>query len=167
MDDFRFAERRALLRLAGGLLGAVIASPTASLARDPAAPLTTTVVIVTAKGRFPFTVEVAMTPEQRRVGLMGRSGLAPAAGMLFDYGQPGPVRMWMKDTLISLDMLFIDESGRIIYVAERTTPFSLQPVGPDEPVLAVLEVAAGTAARLGIAPGSRIEHPRFAAAAPR
>lgn len=158
--------RRSLLRLAAGLLLAA-AGLRSVAAREDGQPRTTTVVIVTGKGRFPFTVEVAMTPEQRRVGLMGRTGLPASGGMLFDYGQPGPVRMWMKDTLISLDMLFIDETGRVVHVAERTTPFSLQPLGPDQPVLAVLEVAAGTAARLGITAGSRVEHPRFAASAPR
>jgi uncharacterized membrane protein (UPF0127 family) len=129
-------------------------------AGSPAAtvePLT----VVTAKGRFPLKVEVVATPEGWQRGLMGRTALAADAGMLFDYGRPREVTMWMKNTPLSLDMVFVGADGRVVRVAERTEPYSEALIPSFQPVLAVLEVAAGTAARLGIAPGSRLEHPIF------
>jgi len=96
-------------------------------------------------------------------GLQGRRRLAADAGMLFDFGRPVPVMMWMKDTHVSLDMLFIDAEGRVVNIARGTVPFSLTPIRSAGPVRAVLEVNAGTAARLGIKPGDRVLHPLFGA----
>ncbi|MGE5505672.1 MAG: DUF192 domain-containing protein [Actinomycetota bacterium] len=111
-----------------------------------------------------FTVEVATTPDQLSQGLMFRKALAPDAGMLFDFGHEQQVAMWMKNTLIPLDMLFIASDGRIIHIAEYTVPGSLEPLGPRRPVRAVLEVNAGTANRLGIHTGDHVSHALFAGA---
>lgn len=117
--------------------------------------------IVTLRGRFPFTVELAVTAAQRRQGLQHRRFLAADHGMLFDFGHDEPVTMWMINTPIPLDMIFIDAAGRVTHVAENTTPYSLDLIPSGGPVRAVLEVAGGTAARLGIRKGSRIQHPMF------
>jgi len=118
--------------------------------------------IVTASGaRHDFRIELAVTPDQRAQGLMHRKALAPDAGMLFVYARSGDVAMWMKNTLISLDMLFISAEGEILRIAERTEPLSLATIQSGSPAKGVLEIAAGTAARLGIRPGDRILHPAF------
>ncbi|TAN46963.1 MAG: DUF192 domain-containing protein, partial [Rhodospirillales bacterium] len=103
-----------------------------------------------------FKAEIAATPNARAKGLMFRRELAPDAGMLFDFFQPQPVTMWMKNTLIPLDMLFIMDDGRIANLAERTVPGSLTPIPADEPVRFVLELNGGTAARLGLKAGDRV-----------
>lgn len=117
--------------------------------------------IVTLRGRFPFAVEMAVTPEQRSQGLQYRQVLAANAGMLFDFGETAPVAMWMLNTPIPLDMLFIDAAGWVVRVAERTTPYSLDVIESGQPVRAVLEIAGGTAERLAVRKGSRILHPLF------
>lgn len=121
--------------------------------------------IETATGRFDVAVEVADTWERRARGLQHRRTLAPDAGMLFDYKESRPVAMWMKNTRIPLDMLFIDAAGRVARLARDTEPFSLTPIPSGQPVRAVLELNAGTARRLGIGPGDRVRHPIFDAAA--
>src|ERR687884_622793 len=122
---------------------------------------TSELTIESASGRHKFHVELATTPAQREQGLMFRRGLAPDAGMLFDFRQPSPVSMWMKNTFIPLDMLFIDNQGRIINIAERAVPQSLDTVAAAAPARAVLELNGGTAARLGIRPGDRVVSPIF------
>jgi len=112
-------------------------------------------------GSHPFTVELAVTPAQLQRGLMYRPSLAEDAGMLFDMGRTQPTRFWMKNTVIPLDMIFIAEDGRIVAIVENTIPLSLDPVGPNEPVRAVLEVKGGLTARLGIKPGDLIRHSLF------
>jgi uncharacterized membrane protein (UPF0127 family) len=97
----------------------------------------------------------------RARGLMFRRSLAPDRGMLFDFARVEPVSMWMKNTYVSLDMIFIRPNGTVARVAENTEPLSTRTVSSGEPVLAVLEVVAGTAKRLGIKPGDRVEHPLF------
>jgi uncharacterized membrane protein (UPF0127 family) len=114
--------------------------------------------IVTDAGRYEFKVEVALTPEQRGQGLMFRRDMARDAGMLFDFGaSPDRASMWMKNTYIPLDMLFIRSDGRIESIAERTVPHSLEAISSRGPVRYVLELNGGTAARLGIGPGDRVE----------
>ena len=117
--------------------------------------------LTTDRGRFEFTVEMAVTWEQRRQGLMFRRELAPDAGMLFDYGTVAPVAMWMKNTLIPLDMIFIGADGQVVNIGRNTTPQSLKPVRSWGPVRAVLEVRAGTASRLGLKAGDAVRHPLF------
>ena len=105
-----------------------------------------------------FTVEIADTPETRSSGLMFRKELADDAGMLFIYPGKQKIAMWMQNTLISLDMLFLDRDGRILHMAERTTPLSTEVISSRFRVKAVLEVIAGTAERLGLRVGDRVEH---------
>lgn len=105
-----------------------------------------------------FTVEIADTPETRASGLMFRKELADDAGMLFIYPGKQKISMWMKNTLISLDMLFLDRDGTILHMSERTTPLSTQVISSRFRVKAVLEVVAGTAERLGLRMGDRVEH---------
>lgn len=119
-------------------------------------------VIAGQSGRHDFDVELAVNPDQRAQGLMYRRMMAADAGMLFDFGaRPQRASMWMKNTFIPLDMLFIAGNGRIESIVERTVPHSLETVSSRGPVRAVLELNGGTVARLGIAPGDRVEHPIF------
>ena len=106
-----------------------------------------------------FSVELALTPRQQEQGLMFRRHLDADAGMLFVYSRPAPISMWMKNTHIPLDMLFIDVSGKIVKIAERTVPMSETVIAPDGPVRGVLELNAGTASRLGLRPGDRVMSP--------
>jgi len=111
-----------------------------------------------------FTVEIADTEATRARGLMFRQRLPEDRGMLFDFGEPRTVSMWMKNTLISLDMLFIRADGTIAYIAENTVPKSLDTIGVSEPVLAVLELAGGTAKKKGIRSGDKVYHRIFSTA---
>ena len=111
-------------------------------------------------GTHRFTVEVARTPEQQAQGLMHRQSLAPDRGMLFPYEPPQNASFWMKNTLIPLDILFIREDGTVARVAENTVPLSLDPVPSLEPVAAVLEIAGGRAAELGIRAGDKVNWAR-------
>lgn len=118
--------------------------------------------IVTREGqRHAFQVEVARSEADRAQGLMFRRSMAADRGMLFDFERVEPVSMWMQNTYISLDMLFVRPDGTIARIAAHTEPLSTRTIPSGEPVLAVLELNAGTAARLGIKPGDRIEHPLF------
>jgi uncharacterized membrane protein (UPF0127 family) len=108
-----------------------------------------------------FTVEIADTDMTRERGLMFRQRLPEGHGMLFDFGEPRPVSMWMKNTYIPLDMLFIRSDGTIAYVAENTVPKSLDTIGITEPVLAVLELPAGTAKKKAIRAGDVVYHRLF------
>jgi hypothetical protein len=110
-------------------------------------------------GTHEFRVEVASEPKERAKGLMYRKTLAPDHGMLFDFGQPQQISMWMKNTHISLDMLFIDEAGVISTVAKRTTPFSERTIPSNAPVRYVLEINGGRADALGIHAGDQVSGP--------
>jgi uncharacterized protein len=149
---------RRLLLLVALLMAVFGARPlVAQLAQFPTAPLT----IITASGPHRFTVEVATTPAQMMQGLMFRQSLAPDAGMLFDYQTPSMASMWMKNTLIPLDMLFVDAKGHIVNIHERAVPGSLDAIAAAAPVRAVIELNGGTAARLAIRPGDRVVFPIF------
>lgn len=106
-------------------------------------------------------VELANDPESRRQGLMHRRQLADDAGMLFDYRRQQQVQMWMKNTWIPLDMLFIDEEGRIVHIVTNTQPHSTAIIDSGKPVRAVLEVNAGVAASHDIRRGDRVRHAIF------
>lgn len=125
------------------------------------------VTIVSGSGEHRFEVEVARTVEEQARGLMHRRELAADAGMLFDYGRPRNVAMWMRNTHVPLDMIFIGADWRITRIVERTVPFSLATVASEGPVRAVLEVNAGTASRLGIRPGDRVIHEGAGSGGPR
>lgn len=121
-----------------------------------------TLSIETADGAtHAFRVYLARTPKQHARGLMFVPELAADQGMLFAYRRPQRVSMWMKNTLIPLDMLFVRADGTIANIARRTVPGSLAAVNSSGKVRAVLEVNGGTAARLGIRPGDRVRHPLF------
>ena len=122
---------------------------------------TSELTIISATGPHRFTVEVAVTPAQMQQGLMFRRTMAADAGMLFDYKTPMVATMWMRNTFIPLDMLFVDAQGRIVNVHQRAVPQSLDVIAATGPVRAVIELNGGTAARLGIAPGDQVQHPIF------
>ncbi len=114
-------------------------------------------VIVTKDGiHHTFQVEMAMTPEQQRVGLMFRTSVPSDTGMLFDWGTPRDVPMWMENTLVPLDMVFINADGTIRAIAENTVPESLANIPSHGPVLATLELAGGTTAKLNIVVGDKV-----------
>ena len=107
----------------------------------------------------PFTVELAANDAERERGLMFRKELPEGRGMLFDFKEERPVSFWMHNTYIPLDMIFIRGDGRILSIAENTKPLSDALIPSGGPVRAVLEVIGGTARKLGIAPGDRVESP--------
>lgn len=117
--------------------------------------------VQTAKGPQKFAIELALSDAQMEQGLMFRRSLAPNAGMLFDFKAPTNVTMWMKNTLIPLDMLFLDNSGRIIDIHERAVPLSTDIIASHAPARYVVELNGGTAARLGIKPGDQATSPYF------
>jgi uncharacterized protein len=120
-----------------------------------------TLEIVTRSGVHSFTVELAATDEARSKGLMYRRELPEGRGMLFDFKQDQNAAMWMKNTYIPLDMIFIRADGRIQRIAENTTPESEKIITAGAPVRAVLEVIGGTTRKLGIRAGDRVAHPLF------
>jgi uncharacterized protein len=117
--------------------------------------------IASKSGVHVFAVELASTPEEHAKGLMYRRQLPEGQGMLFDFHREQPTSFWMKNTYIPLDMIFIRGDGRILRIAENTVPLSETLVPSGGPVRAVLEVNAGTAKKLGIAPGDRVGHAIF------
>ena len=118
-----------------------------------------TMGIVTAQGRFEFEVEIADETDEQQRGLMFRTDLPAKRGMLFDFGQTRMVTMWMRNTPLPLDMVFIREDGTVANVAERTTPFSEEIVPSAEPVAYVLELNGGIARMIGLKPGDKVEFP--------
>jgi uncharacterized membrane protein (UPF0127 family) len=142
-----------LLVLAGAL--SIFAGPSARAASIQ--PLE----IVTKTGVNVFSVELATTEEEKTTGLMYRKELAEGKGMLFDFSPEQEVSMWMKNTYISLDMIFIRADGRILRIAENTEPLSTKIISSRGIAKAVLEVIGGTAQKYGIAPGDRVAHPLF------
>ncbi|MRX50350.1 DUF192 domain-containing protein [Paracoccus sp. S-4012] len=150
---------------------ALLAAPAAVAATEPPAAVACAedraVFALPGGERIEVAVELADTPETRARGLMFREHLDPGTGMLFIYETPQPVAFWMRNTLIPLDMVFIDARGEVRHVHEGAVPHDETPVpgalpGDPEPArLMVLEVAAGEADRLGLAPGSRLAHPRL------
>lgn len=117
------------------------------------------VEILTRTGVHRFEVWIAADDQSRERGLMHVHGLPPERGMLFLFAQPQYAAFWMKDTWISLDMVFIGPDGAVVNVAEATRPHSLEAVESDGPVVAVLEVRAGTARRIALAPGDQVVLP--------
>jgi uncharacterized membrane protein (UPF0127 family) len=117
--------------------------------------------IVTANGVHVFSVEIAKTDEERQKGLMFRKELPEGTGMLFDFKPDQNVSMWMRNTYIPLDMLFINGDGTIRRIAENTEPMSERTIPSGGPVRGVFEVIAGTAKKLGIKAGDKVAHPLF------
>lgn len=112
-------------------------------------------------GHIDFSVEIADTPDTRATGLMHRENLGQLESMLFIYERPQRVAFWMRNTLIPLDMLFIDPDGTIAQIHENAIPHDETAIPGGEGRLAVLEINGGLSAQLGITPGSVIRHPKM------
>ena len=115
-----------------------------------------TLTIVSGGKTHRFTVEVARSLEQQQTGMMNRNSLAPDRGMVFPYDPPQPVAFWMKNTLISLDLIFIAPGGKILSIEANAVPLSLDQLPSGGPIEAVLELAGGRAAELGLQPGDQV-----------
>lgn len=145
-----FANRPLAALVAGlCLMLALLCGPVAAAQLDP-------LEIATRNGVVVLEVEMARTEQQRTTGLMYRKELPERQGMLFDFGADQMVYMWMKNTYIPLDMLFIRADGSIARIAAMTTPMSEATISSGEPVRAVLEIPGGAAKRLGIAVGDKV-----------
>jgi uncharacterized membrane protein (UPF0127 family) len=135
-------------------------TPPAPAARSSAGLEQVPLTIESSGKTHRFIVEVAETGEQQAQGLMHRQSLAPDRGMVFPRDPPGDASFWMKNTLIPLDIIFIRTDGTIARIAENTVPMSLDPVPSLEPVGAVLEIAGGRSAQLGIKAGDKVRWSR-------
>ncbi len=125
----------------------------------PKAPLT----FATPRGPVTLNVELATTPYEQEMGLMYRRHLALHAGMLFIFPESGMETFWMKNTILPLDMVFIKSDGMISSIHAHAVPFDLSPISSDEPVRYVLEINAGAAKKLGLAPGEHGSGPALRA----
>lgn len=156
--------RRALFALAALAVFAApacAAPPAAHAERAAPALAFEPLEIETGKGVIKLRVEVADNDAEREQGLMWRKSLAPDQGMLFDFKTPRPVAFWMKNTLIPLDMIFIQQDGTILSIARNTVPHDETPVPSGGAVVGVLEIAGGRAAALGLLPGDKVRHRIF------
>jgi hypothetical protein len=154
------AAQGAALFIAGALL---VHAPLTADARMRVEQLS----IVAADGRkVPIEIEIASDPKEKALGLMFRTELPDAKGMLFPYEEPRELSMWMHNTYIPLDMLFIRPDGVIHRIERRAEPLSDRVINSEGEVSAVLELAGGAADRLGIKAGDRVQHPLFQGAKP-
>jgi uncharacterized membrane protein (UPF0127 family) len=153
----------AIAVLVVGLPATIAVGAASSTDQDTAAQhlRTAPLDVVTARGIFHFTVEIADTDRTRERGLMFRKSLAPDRGMLFDFRTPRMVAFWMKNTLIPLDMLFIGPDGRIVSIARNAAPMSETPIPSGGETLGVLELDGGRAAEIGAAPGDLVRNRIF------
>jgi uncharacterized membrane protein (UPF0127 family) len=121
-------------------------------------PLLLATEIVTAHNKtIPLTLEVAASPRTREIGLMHRKTLAPNDGMIFFFPKNEPMKFWMKNTLIPLDIVFIDAAQRIVFIA-HAQPLDETPVGPDIPIRTVIEIDGGRATKDGIKVGDKVRY---------
>ncbi len=144
-----------------GILAAAALVVVISVARAQDAARIEAISIVTETSATLFAAEIADNDELRGRGLMFRHVLPADRAMLFDFEKPRPAAMWMKNTYISLDMLFVRQDGTIAAIAENTEPMSTQTISVDEPVQGVVELAAGTVKRLGIKRNDKVYHQVF------
>ena len=149
-------QRRHLVALFALAPLAVRAQPAEPTAPQPELPKEKLTIVSRDGTRHDFSVEMAMTPAQQTVGLMFRPSVPPDGGMLFDWGAPRDSQMWMRNTIASLDMVFINADGTIRSIAENTVPQSLAIIDSRGPVRATLELAAGTTRRLNIRVGDKV-----------
>ena len=147
--------RRAAVVFSLSLGVAVVLSPVLATAQTVTFPRGT-LFVDTGRAAERFDIEIAQTEAQRSRGLMFRGELAPDYGMLFLFDPVREANMWMRNTFVSLDMLFIAPDGRITGIAANTTPLSDAVISSGVPIRAVLELAAGTAAQRGIKPGDMV-----------
>lgn len=145
-----------LMRLALVVMALLCCAPAAS-----AGGALEHVTILTASGPVVFDSEIMRTEAEREQGLMMRPYLPELRGMLFDFGSVRSVQMWMKDTLLPLDMIFIRADGSIARITANAEPLSTRILSSGEPVLAVLEINGGLAAKFGIKPNDRVTHAMF------
>ncbi len=135
-----------------------------AFAADPA-PLdlgpTEKLAILTETGKKTFDVEIADTLEEQSRGMMYRETVPEMTGMLFEFAEPKVATIWMKNTAVSLDILFIRSNGKILKIEHSATPYSLRSASSEAPIAAVLELGAGQALELGIKPGDSIAHEFF------
>lgn len=157
MRDLAFTSVLAVA-LGAATLAGTGPSRAESVAAQPAASLSQ-LTVETETGIHAYKVELATTPAERSRGLMYRKSLPTDQGMLFDMGAAGPTAFWMRNTFVSLDIIFIGADGRVLNVAARTTPLSEETVPSDGDARFVLELLAGQAAAVGLKPGDRIRHP--------
>ena len=149
------AARHLAYALLVALVGAaLVAAPPAARSAEQQ-----TLEIASKSGVHLFAVELAVTDEERSRGLMYRRSVPESYGMLFDFKRDQEVTMWMRNTYVSLDMIFIQSDGRIRRIAENTETESDKIISSGGPVRAVLEVVAGTAKKLGIVAGDRVASP--------
>lgn len=129
--------------------------------RSAAEPRLEPLQIVTSNGTHSLSVELARTSEERAIGLMNRRDLPDGRGMLFDFHIENSVLMWMKNTYIPLDMIFVSRRGHVVSIAHDATPMSEDIISSGKPAYAVIEVNAGVADKLGVAVGDVVRHPIF------
>ncbi len=122
---------------------------------------TTSVDLRGTWGQAHFSVEIADDAAEQAKGLMFRDSMSASAGMLFIYDTPRHSSFWMKNTLIPLDMIFVDKTGRVTRIAENARPLDETPIDGGADVLMILEINGGMAKSLGISVGSQLRHPRF------
>lgn len=155
------AMKRRFLLL-GSLLAPLLAQAQPGVTQPQPKLPTQDLVVVTRDGtRHVFHTEMALQPDQQMVGMMFRTAMAPDDAMLFDWGAPRESSMWMRNTLIPLDMLFVAADGRIHRIHERAVPQSLATIDSRGPVRATIEIQGGTAERLNLRVGDRVIHPIF------
>ena len=118
-----------------------------------------TLVLKTDSGPHSFSIELATTPGERALGLMYRRAMPGDAGMLFLYDPPQPIEMWMRNTIIPLDMVFIGADRKVRRIESNTEPFSTQLISSEGAVQGVLEVNAGTAETIGLKAGDEVVYP--------
>ncbi len=150
------------MRILASILISLLFLAGPSLASEEVVRLPVEQVIVTSdRGDIAFATEIATSDETRSRGLMFRRSMGEREAMLFHWPSPRLVSMWMRNTYLSLDMLFVTADGTVVHVQADTVPESLQVLSAGREVSAVMEVVAGTAAKLGIRPGSRLKHRFF------
>jgi uncharacterized membrane protein (UPF0127 family) len=155
------AAHRAALLLAVAALALTLASPLEAKMRQDR------LWLLTGPGQeTPIDVEIAEAPKEKQLGLMFRTDLPEGTGMLFPYGEPQELTMWMHNTYIPLDMVFIRADGVVHRIEKRAEPLSDRVIPSEGPVSAVLELPAGATDRLGLKPGDRVRHPYFEAKLP-
>jgi hypothetical protein len=150
------AAHRAALLLAGSALTVMLAAPLEAKMRQDR------LWLLTAPGQeTPIDVEIAEEPTEKQLGLMFRTELPQGTGMLFPYGNPREITMWMHNTYIPLDMVFIRADGTVHRIEERAEPLSDRIISSQGPVAAVLELPGGEAKRVGLKAGDRVRHPSY------
>ena len=128
--------------------------------QNPVGP-TDALTIVSAGKTHAFKVEMADTPEESERGLMYRASMPKDHGMIFDFRPSHEISMWMKNCLFPQDMLFLDEKGTVIAIAENARPGSTRLISPGFPIASVLELNGGIAKELGLKPGDKVQHKLF------